>query len=75
MAELNFSVFCLLAALWLLAIVACGIVSGVALLAFVAGSALVLWAYWRLVVARPRYVAQRAFVGEYFGRAFYMEVV
>lgn len=75
MQELNFAMFCLLAGLWLLAIVACGIVSGVALLAFVAGSALVLWAYWRVVVSRPRVVAVGAFIGEYLGQKFYTEVV
>lgn len=74
MTELNFAVFCLLAGLWLLAIVACGIVSGVALLAFVAGSALVLWAYWRLVVNRPRVQAASVFVGVYGGLEYYTEV-
>lgn len=75
MSELNFAVFCLLTGLWLLAIVACGLVSGVALLAFVGGSTLVLWAYWRVVVSRPRVVAASVFVGTYLGQSYYMEVL
>lgn len=75
MNNLNFGVFCLIAGLWSFALAACAIVSGAGLLAFVAGSALVLWCYWRLVVSKPRYVVAGAWEWRRFGsREIYMEV-
>lgn len=74
--ELYSRVALLLAVLWLLAILACAVVSGVLLLAFVAGTALLCRWYWLNVVSKPRVQAVEACrsIGVYFGET-YMEVV
>jgi hypothetical protein len=70
---INFRVGVLIACLWSLAILACGIVSGPGLLAFVSVAGMLCWLYWRVVVSRPRVQACGVYVGEFLGQSYYME--
>lgn len=53
MNGLNYRVAVVLIALWALALLICGIVSGIGMLAFVGVSVLLCRWYWQSVVRRP----------------------
>lgn len=73
MAELNYRVAVFLIALWALAVLVCGIVSGPALLAFVSCSALLCRWYWRAVVCRQP-LAEVVQLVQFGEQRYWMEV-
>lgn len=71
---MNLTIFWLIASLVSLDFFGYGLALGfVAAIAVVVLVVLAGWLFYRFVVARPRVVAQGAFVGRYFGE-IYMEV-
>ena len=69
----NFSVFCLMLAMLIIAALVTGFTYGfVGFLLYVAGVGSLAWLWHRYVVCRPRVVACGAYVGEYLGGPCYL---